>query len=49
MIFSSKLDYALFSIFMVSFFSKLCFIAIVSKHLRFNECITRKKAFETRM
>ena len=47
--FSSKLDYALFSILMVSFILRLCFIAVGSKHLRINECITRIKAFETIM
>ena len=48
--FSSKLNYALFSILMVSCcFFQLCFIAVGSKHLRFNDCITRIKAFETKM
>ena len=46
--FSSKLNYALFSILMVSVFFKLCFIGVGSKHLHFNECITRIKAFETK-
>ena len=31
--FSSKLNYALLSILMVSFFLKLCFIAVGSKHI----------------
>ena len=47
--FSSKLYYALFSILMVSCFLKLCFIAVGSKNFRFNECITKIKAFETKM
>ena len=39
--FSSKLNYALFSILMVRlFFLELSFIAVGWKHLRFNECIT---------
>ena len=46
--FSSNLNYALFSILMDKFFLKLCFIAVGSKHLHFNECITRIKAFETK-
>ena len=47
--FSSQLNYAVFSILMVSFCLKLCFIAVGLKHLHFNECITRTKAFETKM
>ena len=46
--FSSKLNYALFSILMVSFF-KLCFIAVGSKQFHFIECITGIKAFETKI
>ena len=45
----SKLNYALFSILMIKFCLKLCFIAVGSEHPCFNECIIRIKAFETKM